>query len=116
MTPSPTHTECVGDVMSHCHEVSMGRPQEGNAAWKAAAVMHACKPGLTNRTLCKHCKRIAVRGTSVCYFHGGARIIAKRKLKRRHVRHGSWTNKKIRQSAERVSIADEFSFTTGRGV
>lgn len=74
----------------------------GNAAWKASRRMSQAQPGNANRRRCKvikrsdgqPCRGMAVRGCTVCYLHGGARIIAHRKLRRRvrKLRYRAWTD------------------------
>jgi hypothetical protein len=56
------------------------RPQEGNAAWKAAR--DSIKPGYANRRRCvaiartrgAQCGRLALSGVIVCEHHGGRMI------------------------------------------
>jgi hypothetical protein len=76
------------------------QPQSGNAAWKASRWMSKAKPGSLNRRQCHvirknglKCKRWAIRGSTVCYQHGGQMIIGRRNMRRRHkLRHAAWTN------------------------
>jgi hypothetical protein len=77
------------------------QPQAGNPAWKAAALMQRNKPGNINKRRCsavtvkgRACRSIAITGWDRCYVHGGAVVIARRRLKgRRRLRHAVWKEK-----------------------
>jgi hypothetical protein len=51
----------------------------GNASWRAAMVAAQIQPGFRNRRLCvataryngQQCRHIAMKGVSVCQWHGG---------------------------------------------
>jgi hypothetical protein len=75
----------------------------GNANWKASRASTQFLRNRQGRRLCKArrsgdlqpCRQIALRGLSVCWFHGGSGIVARRKLSRsRKLRHGAWTAKR----------------------
>src|SRR5207342_3034555 len=72
--------------------VTMGRPQEGNAAWRASRAQSA---GLVRCKRCKvvkkdgsPCKAPAIRGAAVCVAHGGRLVLWRRRMKKaKVVRH-----------------------------
>jgi len=81
----------------------MGRPQEGNAAWRAAAMQCKLRPGNIGRKQCNYikrngikCKALAIRNWHRCFMHGGAAVLARRGLyvARRH-RHGRFRQRKV---------------------
>src|SRR5262245_39631124 len=100
------------------------RGAPGNIAWKLSRMMSQRKPGDLNRRLCvkkrqdgQPCRGIAVNGSQCCYRHGGQLVIARKRLHRRKLRYGAWTQSESeRRDEQQRSLAEEFDFPVGGDV
>lgn len=67
----------------HVWKKRLKGPLRGNGIRNVLAVRHLTSLAFSegvNLKRCKKCRRVAVKGTEVCYFHGGAAVVAKRNL------------------------------------
>ena len=84
----------------------MGRPQEGNAAWRASRAMtqgfKRCKICVAIKKDGTRCKAPAIRGWHRCVKHGGAMVIGRRrKAAAQRLKHGRFRK---RSTQERKDI------------
>jgi hypothetical protein len=81
-------TQTESNDLTNNLEKRIRRPQEGNAAWRAAMARHAIKPGYVNRRRCcaiaRHsgqpCGQLAMVGVPTCKWHGGQMMQTRNRL------------------------------------
>ena len=62
-------------------------------------------PGNLNKRRCKVCNNMAITGAPVCYWHGGAGIIARRR-KAKKLKHGRWTDSVTDRARHAETLAE----------
>jgi len=84
-TPPGKHADLLSELNRDMHRTNeaAGKKRKFRAHPNSIAALERSRSGTQlggpNIRRCKKCNRVAVRGASVCYWHGGAQIVERRK-------------------------------------